>query len=275
MAKASDFLIAIDDGHGSATPGKRTPFIAALGRQVRENEFNKPVANFLEAELKRCGFRTMQLAPTDYDTPLVQRTNAANAARANALVSIHFNAFDGNFAAPTPNGFSAHIHPGSVEGRKLADAILRRLSGGTKQTNRGVVEQNLHMTRESRMPAVLVEYGFMDYLPEAMLMLNRDFQKECARETAMGICDYFGVPYVPEQKPATPAPKPPAKEDVKVAEQPLTPLQEATRQEAMRLGITDGKNPRSTPNNHYLWSAMIPLAQRIEALEKQLRDLQK
>lgn len=278
MAKASDFIIAIDDGHGSATPGKRTPFIASLGRQVRENEFNKPVANFLEAELKRCGFRTIQLAPTDYDTPLKQRTDTANKAKADALVSAHFNALDGNFSAPTPQGFSAHIHPGSTEGRKLANAILRHLAQGTSQQNRGIVEQNLHMTRESNMPAVLVEFGFMDYEREALLMLNEAFQRECAREVAKGICDYFGVTYVaestkPASKPEVTKPKP--KSVTKPEEHPLTPTQEATRQEAMRLGITDGKNPRSTPNNHYLWSALIPLAQRVEALENALEEKNK
>lgn len=70
----------------------------------------------------------------------------------------------------------------------------------------------------------------------------------------------------------------PKKEVIQVSnpkEAPLTTAQEATRQEAMRLGITDGKNARSTPNNHYLWSAMIPVAQEVEKLRKIVEDLQK
>ncbi len=70
----------------------------------------------------------------------------------------------------------------------------------------------------------------------------------------------------------------PKKEVIQVSkpkEQPLTAAQEATRQEAMRLGITDGKNPRAMTNNHYLWSAMIPLAQEVEKLKKIVSDLQK
>ena len=95
MAKASDYLIAFDGGHGEDTPGKRTPLIKSLGRQIREHEFNQPVANFYEVELKRCGFRTLQLAPGDADTSLKSRTDDANKAGANLYTSIHFNASDG------------------------------------------------------------------------------------------------------------------------------------------------------------------------------------
>ena len=87
MVKASDYLIALDDGHGIGTAGKRTPYIQSLGRQIRENEFNEKVTFFLKVELERCGFRTMLTAPTDEDTPLKSRTDLANSMRANALVS--------------------------------------------------------------------------------------------------------------------------------------------------------------------------------------------
>jgi N-acetylmuramoyl-L-alanine amidase len=87
------FLIAIDDGHGlnPPTPGKRTPNIPGVG-VIYENQFNKAVANLLNEELKRCGFRTLLVAPTDVDTPLLIRTTLANTNNANAYVAIHYNA---------------------------------------------------------------------------------------------------------------------------------------------------------------------------------------
>lgn len=66
------YLIALDDGHGlspNPTPGKRTPNIPEIG-VIYENQFNRAVVNFLSTELKRCGFRTLLVAPTDVDTPL-------------------------------------------------------------------------------------------------------------------------------------------------------------------------------------------------------------
>lgn len=200
MVQASDFLVGLDDGHSPDTAGKRTPFIAALGRQIRENEFNKAVVDLLDQELKRCGFRTMQTAPTDKDTPLKERTDKANKAKCDLLISIHFNAMGSTFAYSAAKGFSVHIQPGNKSNpnssaHKFARLAIEELSKGTVQTNRGIVGQDLHMTRESNMPAVLVECGFMDDPEEALLMINPEFQKEVAGELARAVCRYFGVPY--------------------------------------------------------------------------------
>jgi N-acetylmuramoyl-L-alanine amidase len=196
---AEEILIALDDGHGLGTAGKRTPYIRSIGRHIRENEFNEAVTYYLKEELERCGFRTLLTAPTDYDTPLTMRTNLANSLGADMLVSNHFNAFDGEFDGPgkDPEGMSIHIYPGAKNGRKLAEYIGNYLRQGTKQKYRGVIEQNLHMTREFNGPANLIENGFMDNEEEALLMINEDYQRECAREQAQGLCDYFEVSYVP------------------------------------------------------------------------------
>ena len=202
MAK---YLIALDDGHGMQTAGKRTPPIPELGgRVIRENEFNREVVKYLDIELKRCGFKTLLVAPTDADTPLSTRTNLANSKNADAYISIHYNAFDGKFDDYDPEGLSVHIYPSSKEGRKLAECVIKYLKQGTPQKNRGIVENNFHVLRETKMPAILSENGFMDNKREALLMINVDFQKEVAREHAQGICEYFGVKYVPElEKKAT------------------------------------------------------------------------
>jgi N-acetylmuramoyl-L-alanine amidase len=217
MTKASDFLIALDDGHGIGTPGKRTPYIKSLGRQIRENEFNAAVTDFLQGELERCGFRTLLTAPTDYDTPLSARTDLANAKGADALVSNHFNALKDYFNGPgkDPEGMSIHIYPGAKNGRKLAEHVAKYLKQGTEQKYRGIVEQNLHMTREFNKASILVENGFMDNEREALLMVNEAFQRECAREQAQGICEYFGVPYVPADGKAPVKVVKPPKSDVK------------------------------------------------------------
>lgn len=149
------FLIALDDGHGANTPGKRSPIIPELGRAIRENEFNKSVVNLLDQELKRCGFRTLLVAPTDEDTPLVTRTALANRNKADAYISVHYNAGGGS-------GVEIYCYPGSAKGKKLAQLIHKHVKGGTPQRDRGVKSANFHVLRETKMPAVLIEYGFMD-----------------------------------------------------------------------------------------------------------------
>lgn len=195
------YLIALDDGHGMETAGKRTPLISEFGRFVRENEFNRAVVAILDKELQRCGFKTLLVAPTDKDTPLEVRTTLANNANADAYVAIHYNAFDGTFAEPNPEGLSVHIYPSS-SGRALGNAILKYLRQGTPQVIRGIKESpEFWVLRKTKMVAVLSENGFMDNKKEAMRMLDPAFQKEVAVEHAMGICEYFKVPYVPEAPP--------------------------------------------------------------------------
>lgn len=65
------------------------------------------------------------------------------------------------------------------------------------------------------------------------------------------------------------------KEEKKVSEQKLTEGQEAIRQEAMRLKITDGNDPFKNVNQFYSWSVAVPLAQKVEALEKRIMELEK
>ena len=193
MGQASEFLIALDDGHGMQTAGKRTPIVAEIGRYIRENEFNSAVVKYMDKHLKYIGFKTLLVAPTDADTSLNARTNLANSKGADAYFSIHFDAMGNVWGSA--EGHSIFVYPGSTTSKKLAECVAEFLKRGTTQKWRGLKEQNFHVLRETKMPAILSENGFMDNKREAMLMIDTNFQKEVAREHVQGICKYFGVPY--------------------------------------------------------------------------------
>lgn len=193
MVKASDLLIALDDGHGIDTAGKRTPVVPELGRPIKENEFNRAVVKYMDEHLRHIGFKTLLVAPTDADTSLNARTNLANSKGADAYFSIHFDAM-GNVWG-TAEGHSIFVYPGSTTSKKLAECVAEFLKHGTTQKWRGIKEQNFHVLRETKMPAILSENGFMDNKREALLMIDESFQKEVAREHVQGICKYFGVPF--------------------------------------------------------------------------------
>lgn len=194
--------LIFDDGHGDDTAGKRSP------DGTRENWYNKAVTFKLGEKAKAMGFNVFYTAPEDGDVALQVRTDRANAEFAKLkkkypkadpkklaiLVSNHYNALRGIWDQ-TKGGVETYFYPGSVAGEALAKAIQKYLIQGTKQVNRGAKSQNLHMIRESAMPAVLVEGGFMDVRVEAELMLKDSFQDEVATEELKGICEYLGVPY--------------------------------------------------------------------------------
>jgi len=199
------FKVAIDDGHGMNTAGKRTPTFPD-GSIMKENEFNRRVAHLLAVHLVRCGIDVLMVAPGDVDTPLSKRTEAANKAKVDLYISIHANAMTGSWGAA--RGIETyHYTQASPDSKRAARIIHKHLIAGTRLSDRGVKSADFYVLRETAMPAVLVECGFMDNLKEAKLLLTEAYRAECAEELARGVCEYLGVTFVQENaRPSNPAP---------------------------------------------------------------------
>jgi len=236
----------IDDGHGMETPGKRTPTMPD-GSVIKENEFNRPTADKLEALAKAVGFRVVQSAPEISEPGLTARTSRINADYAAQRklypkvpwdklavgASIHFNAFDGVMDSKgRKGGVDVFYHATSEPGKQLATLVLKNLMAGTQQANRGINGANLHMTRETDPVFILCECGFMDVLKEAQLMKKEAFQLECATEILAGVCEYYGQDLA-DLTAADPDP----------IDTPSTWAKTAWTKAAAK-GVLDGKNPQ-------------------------------
>lgn len=208
--------IAIDNGHGLYTAGKRTPAFPNTGKVIKEWEFNHPTAKKLETILNRHGIQTLMVSDTENDTPLADRVNKANKWGADAFISIHYNAFQSIWGPH--GGIETFAHKNSTKGNQLAKNVQDNLIQITGLRNRGVKHNSLYVTNKTNMPSILVECGFMDNLQEASLMLNDTHQNNCATAIAKGIMSTFGIKYVPQQsnpgKPSNPSiPSKPSKPD--------------------------------------------------------------
>ena len=186
-------LIALDDGHGMETAGKRTPKLSD-GTFMHENEFNSAVVTYCAKVLEACGMDVLFTAPTDVDVPLSTRVQLANVKGADIFVSVHANANTGKWN--NANGVETYYYASSKEGKKLANAVHSQLIKGTKQTDRGIKTQTYYVLKNTKMPAILVEAGFMDNKTEAELLKSDTFRRECANEIAHGICDYYGTQFI-------------------------------------------------------------------------------
>ena len=192
------YLIAIGDGHGAETAGKRTPPFAN-GSVMKENEFNKATVNYLEKELERCGFSVLQTAPEETDTPLSVRAKRANDAGADLYISIHANAFGSGWN--DANGVESWIY--SKNDKDTLDAAQKIQSEVIKETglkDRGIKESgnSLGILRDTKMSAVLVECGFMTNQQEAALLKSDAYRKKVAKAICRGVCMHFGVKYQEE-----------------------------------------------------------------------------
>ncbi len=215
------FKVGLDDGHGVNTAGKRTVALKEdimfngklrkKGTIIHENEFNKVIMRKVEPHLKRCGVRYIELAPTDSDTPLSTRANVANKNKCDLVVSIHANALAGTKWQTGAYGLVVIKTKGcQSKTNKLADIMYKHLktvdfpsNGETKYGVRVDTEISgftLAILRQTKMPAVLVELGFMDNWNDVKVMCTDKFQNECAEAIAKAVCEYANIKYIEEKK---------------------------------------------------------------------------
>src|SRR5690625_2392892 len=181
-------VVAIDAGHGINTPGKRTP------DDEREWSFNSIVAQSIIENLKNYdGIKTVRLDdPTGKrDVPLRERTNKANNAKADILISCHHNANTGRWGNWT--GTETYHYPNSTKGRELAQAVHPAVVKAYSLRNRGIKSANFHMLRESNMPAVLIEGGFMDSTIDIKKLRDNKVLNRAGKNVADAIARYFNL----------------------------------------------------------------------------------
>lgn len=179
--------IAIDAGHGMNTPGKRTPD----GEQ--EWIFNNKVAS--DATVKLHTFQNVDIIRLDdvtgkTDVPLKTRTDRANAWKADVLVSIHHNAHLGKWGAHS--GIETYTQVGANQNAlDIAEAVHPLVVKAMGLKDRGKKTLNLHMLRESVMPAILIEGGFMDSTIDIKVLRDNKKLKAQGEAIAIGLATYF------------------------------------------------------------------------------------
>lgn len=193
--------IAIDAGHGLHTPGKRCLKRIDPG-ETREWTLNSRVASQAAAHLERCGAEVLRLDdPTGAtDVPLKTRSGRANSWGADWCVSIHHNAGIGGGSGGGPVVFvysGPHSARSDALQRQVYDALIAE-TGKFGNRSQPLASANLHMVRETKMPAVLVEVGFMDSTVDTPLILSGDFAARAARGIARGVCAAAGLAWKEE-----------------------------------------------------------------------------
>ncbi len=192
----SRMKIAIDAGHGILTPGKRC--LRSLDEnQTREWTLNSRVAARVAEHLERCGAQVLRTDDTSgqTDVALSQRAEKANRWGADLLVSIHHNAGANGTASGGPMVF-VYARKHSPVSDQLQESVYRNLVeavGAFGNRSQPLAAANFAILRQTSMPAVLVEVGFMDSLVDTPMILNADFAARAAQGIAKGICETAGL----------------------------------------------------------------------------------
>jgi len=125
---------------------------------------------------------------------LQTRCDIANQAKVDLFVSVHINA--------TPGGTGAEvlIQGAGGDAEVAAKAMLPFLVNAGGWANRGVKVQNTWVLKQTNMPAILTESGFIDNVNDGAKLARSEFRQALALAHAKGICKYFGITYKEETK---------------------------------------------------------------------------
>lgn len=179
--------IGWDAGHGYNTPGKRTP------DGEREWTFNDIVGRAFANELSHYeGVATKRFDdPTGKtDVPLQTRTKQANAWGAHYFISFHHNANTGKWGDWT--GVETFVYTNaSKASMALAQAVHLALVAAYGLRDRGIKKGNLHMVRETRMPSILIEGGFMDSAIDIKKLRDRKVLENAGKMIAQALAKHL------------------------------------------------------------------------------------
>lgn len=184
-------LICIDPGHGGSSLG-------AAGNNLMEKTLVLSAALFCAQQLQQAyGLDVVLTRRDDSTVSLTERTNLTNSKGAAVLVSMHVNGF-GDAAAQGIEVYHSAFRP---ESKKLAQAVYDALIRDIPFHKRGLKTRLLesgkadwyHMIRESAMPAIITECGFLTNPEDSEFMKRSDFTRLYGLAVADGIAAYWGV----------------------------------------------------------------------------------
>lgn len=183
--------ICIDAGHNDSGPDA-----GAEGFGLREQDINLDIAkrletllkiNDFEVEMTRSGAFVPGMINSENDS-LKIRCAIANEFKADIFISIHCNASGGT-------GAEIYIIDFGEQAELLAKKILPFLTSGLGFTNRGIKRKYLYVLKNTDMPAILTENGFIDNAIDAAKLKDPEFRQKIAEAHAIGICDFYNIKF--------------------------------------------------------------------------------
>ncbi|RNA67585.1 peptidoglycan-binding protein [Alteribacter keqinensis] len=183
--KSQSVKIFIDPGHGGRDSGA-----VAYGLQEKMVALDISLKASEKLTSQYSDVEVMVARTTDTYVDLEERARIANEWGADYFISIHNNAFNGS-----ANGFETFIYNGSVSAETVQRQrdIHNYLIGELGVTNRGMKSANFSVLRNTNMPALLVEYLFIDHPLENTLLASPQYREWLGQITADAIAESFNL----------------------------------------------------------------------------------
>lgn len=182
-------LIIIDPGHGGedlGTQSNSTP-------KYLEKHLNLATAQQLRTFLNQMGYATVMTRTKDVFIALDKRAKFANERNPKIFISVHYN------SAPSKDADGIEVFyyrsdkdpERTSQSKTLAQVVLAKIIAESKARSRGVKHGNFAVIRETNMPAILVEGGFLTNDEEMDRIKDPAYVKKLAWAMARGVDEYL------------------------------------------------------------------------------------
>lgn len=182
-------IIVIDAGHGAHDSGARSG-----GKN--EKDIVLPVALATAKALTDAGASVILTRSQDTFPTLQDRCDIANNSGANLFISIHANSV---VKANSRSGSISFYHMDLSVGKLLAECIQSELATATKIPSLGIwsdkriyKDSGFKVLRDTKMPAVLLELGFVNHDFDRGVMTSKDFPAKMAQAILRGVKNFIG-----------------------------------------------------------------------------------
>jgi N-acetylmuramoyl-L-alanine amidase len=192
-------MILFDNGHGENTPGKRSP-----DGVFREYLFNREIATEAERELRKKGYECERIVKCAMDVSLSQRVKIVNEYCAEygtknvVLISIHVNAAGDGSKWMDARGVCIFTSRGRTKSDELADIYIEEADKNfighkiRKDYSDGDAdwEENYHILKHTKCPAVLIENFFMDNKEDLAYLQSPEGKKAIVKTIVDAVIRY-------------------------------------------------------------------------------------
>lgn len=179
-------LIVVDPGHGGHDTG-------ATGGGLQEKNLNLSIGKLIAEELAKAGATVIMTRKTDVFIPLNTRAQIAQQAHADLFISNHINSSRG-----TQSGGITFHHLGRPISHVLAECIQQEIAKVSGIPSMGawsdgrIYTNGFAVLRQTTMPGVLLELGFINSGHDRARLVTDDFQHAAAKAVVRGIKVFLG-----------------------------------------------------------------------------------
>ncbi len=173
-----DKIVLLDPGHGGYDPG-------ASAHGTTEKELNFKITNkFCKDIFDKTDIKVYLTRTTDVLISLEDRAVFADDVCADFFISLHMNSNNSS----QPNGCEVYyskannkLQSTGIMSQDIAEKLVNNLSAELGLRNRGITSSDFYVVKYNKVPAVLIELGFMSNESDYNKLVNETYQKKAAQ----------------------------------------------------------------------------------------------